>query len=67
MTIVTYAHRRKKQPRKKRAAPVLSVPAIVTHKKGLGPPIDRQADPEADARIVEFFARMGLTYVPPER
>jgi hypothetical protein len=71
MTIVRYVHRPKRPPRKKpRPAPAPSVPAIVTaHKRERhGPKIGQEVisdDPEADARIVEFFTRMGVTYIPP--
>jgi hypothetical protein len=66
MTIVSYVHRPKRLPRKKKPAPALSVPAIVTHKRRYGPrpPKELSVDPEADARLVEFFRGMGLTYNP---
>jgi hypothetical protein len=70
MTIVTYVRRRKKPPRKPKAAPAsaLAAPAVVTRIKRRGPklPIEREDDPEAKARLVEFFKGMGMTYVPHE-
>jgi hypothetical protein len=64
MTIVSYVHRRKKPPKK--PARALAVPAIVTHKRRYGqmPPKESAVDPEADARLVEFFKGMELTYKP---
>jgi hypothetical protein len=61
--IVTHVHWPKRPPRKRKAA-ALQVPAIVTtasrkRTKLLRP--DEQAlddDPEADARVKAFFARM---------
>jgi hypothetical protein len=66
MTIVSYVHRPKRLPRKKKPAPALAVPAIVTHKRRYGPrpPKELSVDPEADTRLVEFFKGMGLTYNP---
>jgi hypothetical protein len=66
MTIVSYVHRPKRPQRKKKPAPALSVPAIVTHRRRYGPKPAKElaADPEADARLVEFFRGMGLTYNP---
>jgi hypothetical protein len=69
MTILTYVHRRKKPPRKPKAASAsaLAVPAIVTRTRRRGPklPIEREVDPEAEARVADFFTRMGVTYIPP--
>jgi hypothetical protein len=67
MTIVTYAHRPKRQ-RKPKARPALTGPAIVTarKKRAWKLPEEQKADPEAEARLVEFFKGMGLNYVPPE-
>jgi hypothetical protein len=66
-TIVSYVHRRKRPPRKKpKPASALAVPAIVTHNRRRGPRPAKElaVDPEADARLVEFFRGMGLTYNP---
>jgi hypothetical protein len=71
MTIVTYSHPRKRPMNKPKAGPAsaLAVPAVITHKRRRGrggPQKPIEADPEAEARLVEFFKGMGLTYVPPD-
>jgi hypothetical protein len=55
--IVTYVHRPKRQ-RKKREAPALAVPAIVTHsKRGARPRTETAADPDSDVRIRAWLAK----------
>ncbi len=63
MTIINYQHRRK--PKRPKAQPaVITGSAIVSArhpKKHLSKRRELPDDPAADARVDEFFRRMGLT------
>jgi hypothetical protein len=56
MTIITYHHR----PKRKRPKPPPEIPAPIVRapKRGKRRTVDLPDDPEADARVAAFFARM---------
>jgi hypothetical protein len=61
MTIINYRHRPKRKPKAKAVASAITGPRIVsTSKPGKGakPAKELPDDPEADARVAEFFQRM---------
>ncbi len=61
MTIINYRHRPKRKPKAKAVATAITGLRIVsTRKPGKGAKLAKELpdDPEADARIAEFFARV---------
>jgi hypothetical protein len=56
MTIITHRHR----PKRKRPKPPPEIPTPIVHapKPGKRRAVDLPDDPEADARVAAFFARM---------
>jgi hypothetical protein len=61
MTIVTYRHQPKRKRPAKAAPAAITGPRIVSAKgpgKVIRPRKEMPVDPEAEARVAEFFARM---------